>query len=106
MKKLNKIIYNKLLLQAQEAKTQGINKLASAIFDTIGSMPEEEEKEYTNQELYDDVYNGLWKLVGNIIKYHNLDSVQSEKIDLVVESLTDHFISEIENTLQIEDNND
>jgi hypothetical protein len=103
MKKFNKIAYNKLLLQAQEAKDQGLNKLSTAIFYTIGSMPEDSLEKYNYDQLKDDVYNGLWNLAGNVIKYHNLESVDSEKINSIIESLTDSFIEEIEENLQLDD---
>lgn len=101
MLKLNKILYNKLLLQAQEAKEQGDDKLAEAIFYTIGSMYEDEEAEYSQINLQNDIYNGLWKLSGHIMKYYDLDSVNVENINAIVEPLANDFIEIIESKLGI-----
>jgi hypothetical protein len=104
MKKINKIAYNKLLLQAEEAKDRGLTKLSSAILYTIGSHPEDEgeDVEYAYEKLHDDLYQGLWKLVGNIIKYYDLESVDVRKIDSLVEYFSQELLNEAENTFEVE----
>ena len=102
MKKLNIVIYNKLLLQAQEAKEQGMIKLASGVFGAIGSVPEDEICTYNFGELKEDIYCGLWKLAGNVIKYHDLDSANAEKVGEVLESLAEKLIDEVEQALGVE----
>lgn len=102
MKKLNKIIYNKLLLQAQEAKDNGFKKLANNIFETIGSVPEDEDVKYSYSELKSDIEIGLWKIASNIMKYYDLDSIDAQKLDSTIEVLAENFVEEIEKTLDIE----
>ena len=46
MKKLNEVIYNKLLLQANEAKAQGMERLATGVLNSLGAVPEDEEAHY------------------------------------------------------------
>ena len=61
MKKLNPIVYHKILLQAEEAKERDMTKLASAVFNTLGSLPEDEPVIYNNDQLQNDIYDSLWK---------------------------------------------
>lgn len=102
MKKVNQNIYNKLLAQATEAKEQGFDKLASGVLSAIGPFPEDELNTYSYKEMNDDIYNGLWKLASNIIKYHNLDNADIEKLDAVIESLASNFVEELEEGLNIQ----
>lgn len=102
MKKVNSVIYYKLLLQAEEAKDRNLTKLANGIVKAIGSMPEEEKVNYSYSELQDDLYDGLWKLAANIIKYYDLNSVDAEKLDKTLESLANKVINEVEKTLDID----
>jgi len=104
MKKFNKIIYNKLLLQAQEAKDQDLNKLASGIFNAIGAYPEEENIKYSYEELNEDIYNGLWKIAGNVIKYYDINSVDAEKINYLIESFASEFIDQLEENIYVDTN--
>lgn len=105
MKKVNELIYNKLLLQANEAKDIGLKKLGSAVLNSIGPLPEDEFHTYDLNELKDDIYDGMWKLALNVLKYHNVDSVNIEKIDKVVDSFVSKFIEQIELSINI-DNSD
>lgn len=93
------IIYNKLLLQAEEAKEQGFNKLASGILRAIGSEPEDVDVDYEYEELHKDVYESLWQLVNNIIEYHDLESVNAEKLDAVIDNFASDFIEQIESVI-------
>jgi len=102
MTKVNNIIYKKLLLQAEEAKEQGLNKLASSICGAIGPVPEDERLEYSHAKMNDDIHYGLWKLATHILKYHDLESVDAEKIDQVIEALASKFVKELEESLGID----
>ena len=97
--KLNKIIYNKLLLQAEEAKDRKKKKLANAIFYAIGSMTDDENKKYLNKDMEDDIYQLLWKMSAHVIKRHNLESVDADKLNKLIENLTPEIIDQIESAL-------
>lgn len=102
MSKLNSIVYQKLLLQAQEAKVRDMKKLAGAVLNSLGSMPAEEVTSYSSVELKDDVYNGLWKLAFNVVGYHDLTSADIEKLDRVISFATDGFVKDVEQALDVE----
>lgn len=85
MKKLNSVIYNKLLLQAEEAKEQGMTKLAAGVMGALTAIPEEEISKYSSEELNEDIHNYLWKIAVHIIKYYDLSSVDAEKVNEALE---------------------
>jgi hypothetical protein len=101
MKKLNKIVYNKLLLQADEAKEQGMKKLAQGILGALTAYPKDEHGSYASVELNDDIYRGLWALSTNVISYYDLESVDAEKVNEIIEIFAEKFISELETSLGV-----
>lgn len=98
--KLNKVIYNKLILQAEEAKEIGLNKLASAILNSVGPSYREED---ISMKLSENVYNNLWKIALDVINYHDLESVDIQKVDEVITSLAENVIDQLEITLDKKD---
>lgn len=103
MKKLNSIIYHKLILQAKEAKNQEMGKLASAVMSAVGAVPEDESVQYNREQLKDELYEGMWKLATHVIKYHDVKSADINKIHDRLESLADKFLDEMETSLEVED---
>ena len=102
MKKLNSIVYQKLLLQAEEAIDNEMTKLASGIFNSLGPLPEEDRVSYNFNELQDDIYQGLWKMAACVIKYHDLQSADAEKIHEALESVASKLIEEVERALNVD----
>jgi hypothetical protein len=103
MKKLNSVVYHKLLLQAQEAKTQNFTKLASGIVNALGPLVEDEHVQYNRQQLHDEIYEGMWKLATHVIKYYDVESADAGKIHDRLEALADKFVEELEHSLSVED---
>lgn len=99
MKKLNEIIYHKLLLQAEEAKEQKLTRLASGVMAALGPTPENEKASYSFQEVEDDVHNGLWSIATCVLKYHDVSSVDAQKLDAVLEVFAYKLINDIEEVL-------
>lgn len=102
MKKLNDTVYYKLYLQAEEAKEQNMTKLASGILGALGPTPEDEAVKYSSEQVEEDIHRGLWSLATCILKYHDVSSVNAEKINEVIESLASKFINEIEDSLGVD----
>jgi hypothetical protein len=99
MKKLNKIIYDKMLIQAEEAKFQGLTKLASNVFEALGSTPDEENASYSKSELVEDIEKDIWKAVTNVLSYHDIDSADAEALDEIVSDLSQKLLEEVESKL-------
>lgn len=103
--KLNKTVYNKLLLQAQEAKELGLKKLSNIIFNNIGSVPKEDTEidSFSSLQLKEKVHSSLWKIALDVIKYHDLESVDIQKIDEILVNLAEQVLSEVEVSLGADD---
>ena len=99
MKKLNEVVYQKLLLQAEEAKDQGLTKLGSAVLSAVGPVPEDESVKYSYGELETDLYEGLWKMATCVLKYHDVESVDIEKVGEVIEILAEKLIEDVESAV-------
>lgn len=103
MKKLNSTIYNKLLLQAEEAKELEMKKLASGILEAIGSFSSDEQEEFSYEDLKEEIYKDLWKMSSKFIYYYNLDSLDALKLDKTLVSLAEKLTDEIEKTLEVDE---
>ena len=102
MNKLNSVVYQKIVLQAQEAKLREMRKLASAVLNGLGPNPAEDKIVYSARDLKEDIYQGLWKLAFNVIGYHDLDSADIEKLDKAVAYAVDNFVKVIEHAMDVE----
>lgn len=99
--KINKTAYAKMALQAEEARDIGLKSLANNVFEALGSLPREEAMLYSWDDLGSDVQRALWKAASDVIAYHDLDSVDIQKIDDVVKHLSDRVIATIEQELNV-----
>lgn len=102
MKKLNEVIYKKLFLQAEEAKEQGMVKLANSIFEAIGSHPNDELVQYSAGELRDDINKDLWKVAARLIHYYDVESADVEKINTAITALASKLTNDLEIALNVE----
>lgn len=102
MKKINSIIYNKLLLEAEEAKFQGLTKLAEAISESIGDEPIKDDVTYTYESLKDDIYKDLWKITTNLIKYYKLKELNTLKLNKDLESYSEKVLEDLEQLLDVD----
>jgi hypothetical protein len=102
MTKLNIIMYRKLFAQAEEAREQGLIKLADSIVDAIGLEPEEELKEYSYGQFQDDVHKDLWKLATRIMTYYDIESADVSKIDGAILAWASKVTDDLESILDID----
>lgn len=100
MKKLNLTLHNKLILQAEEAKIQGFEKLAERVLDAVNNTTED-IKEYSYSEFKEDINHDLWKLATRFLSFYDLKSVDVSKIDNIITILASNVIDELENVLEV-----
>ena len=100
--KLNSVIYNKLMLQADEARDQGMVKLADAISNAIGEEHTEEHEPYSYDELQEDIHKDLWSIASRLVRYYGINSVDALKVDATVSELTGKTLDELERTLEVD----
>jgi len=102
MRKINPIIYQKLLLQAEEAREQGLTKLADRIMNVINSEDKDLAEEYSYSQLKEDFHRDLWKLAKRHIVFYDLESVDVLKLDKVIVALAAKTIDELEVELEVD----
>lgn len=100
--KLNATIYNKLLAQAEEAKEQGMVKLAEGILEAIGSFPADEAQEYSYNQLSDDIHRDMWKIASRLMVYYDVTSADVTKVDQTIVSWASRVVADLESTLGVD----
>jgi thermostable 8-oxoguanine DNA glycosylase len=99
--KLNSVVYRKLVAQAEEAKAQGLTKLASNIMEAIGDEPAEELKEYSYTQMENDIHGHLWKVASHVMKYYNVSFADVQKLDKGILLWASELIDEVEHSLGV-----
>jgi len=102
MKKLNETIYNKLLLQAEEANDQGLKKLANALYESLADDATKDDEDSSLKELKTEVYNDLWKIATKIAGYYGSESLDAKKLDPEINYASDKLFSLFKDSLNIE----
>jgi hypothetical protein len=100
--KLNETAYKKLLAQAEEAKEQGMTKLANGILEAIGPLSADEVQEYSYAQLKDDVHKDMWKIASRFMVYYDLNSVDAEKVNQTILRFAEWMSSDLEKVLKVE----
>ena len=59
--KLAKAAYDRIVLQAEEARDLGLTKLANSVFEVVGPVAREEKLTYNEEDLVSDAEAVLWK---------------------------------------------
>ena len=101
--KFNEVLHKKLLLQAEEAKQQGLTKLANCILNAIGSVPENEDIEYAYEDMQDHIHKDLWKAAAKIFAYYDMKSVNVEKLNETILACAENLTNEIEQAIDVAD---
>lgn len=97
---MNKVLYNKLLLQAMEAKERGMVKLAESITDAVHLN--DNLNEYSYSQLQDDIHKDMWKIASRLLTYYDINGVNVEKLDESLESWATKLVDDLEVTLNID----
>lgn len=103
MIKLNSTVYNKMLLQAEEAIEQEKIALADGVLGAIGPLADDEQKEHSFTDLDQEVYDNMWKSAVHVIAHYDLKSADIERLDEVIKIASEKFISDVCRSLDIDD---
>lgn len=104
MIKLNRTAYCKMELQAEEAKNQGMIKLADAVNHAINDIKLTTNKnEYSFEEMDTQIHRDLWSIATTLAGYYNVENVDIEKVDKTLVSWAEKLVDDLEKTLQISD---
>lgn len=105
MNKLSSVTYKRLLAQAEEAKELKLEKLAGNVLSSIGSIPRDEDEDFTFSyaDLRNNVQKSLWKIAIDIVAYHDFAKSDIQKIEAAIENLTDEVLAGVEGSLNATD---
>lgn len=97
MKNINSTVYGKIIIQAQEAKEIGLEKLGERVLSVISPAPRDENEKisYSHDELTEDFNRKLWKMALDVIAYHDLESVDIQKVDETIRRLSEVINKEL-----------
>jgi hypothetical protein len=104
MIKLNKIAYDRLISQAEEAKELKLNELADSLLNALGPIPRDDRDNiiFSYDDLKKDIHQSLWKIALNIVAYHDTIHVDAEQVNETLSDLTDKVLQNIEQSLNVE----
>lgn len=101
---MNDTIANKLILQAQEAKIIGLTKLSEAVYDGVVSVQVSEPNDaFNSDELESVAHAALWKVACSVAAYHDLQSMDIQKVHQIIVAAADKLVHEIEIQLEVGD---
>lgn len=103
MIKLNSVIYNKMVLQAEEAVEQEKIALADGVLGAIGPASNDEDKEHSFSELDKEVYDNMWKSAVHVIAHYGLKSADIERVDEVIKNASEKFVLDVCRSLDIDE---
>lgn len=96
-----KSIQDKLYIQAQEAKYQGKNKLASVIEHMLEDQEIINKTEYAQAQLDEDIYRDLWKVATRLLVFYGINSPDVQKLDKSIITWASSITDDLEKTLQV-----
>jgi hypothetical protein len=96
-----KSIQDKLYIQAQEAKYQGMTKLASAIENILKDKEVFEKTEYSQAQLDSDIHHDLWKVASKLLVFYDIKNPNVEKLDKSIITWAASIVNDLEKTLQV-----
>ena len=100
MIKLNSVIYNKLLCQANLVKEEN-KELSDSILKAIGAASTDEPINYSYENLENDVNSNLWKIATDVIVHYNVKSADIEELDSILKSFAENLIDKLEENLKV-----
>lgn len=103
MIKLNTILRDKLLLQAEEANEQGMTKLGNTVLEIVGTESSENIEKYSYSQMTDDVHRDLWKVATRLMKYYDVQSLDIEKLDKIIASWSNKVVQDLELSLDVDE---
>ena len=97
MRTITENLYERMIAQVDEVRTQGFEKLASKVEDTVIVIPSRKNDAsytYASEDFENDVEKDLWKLVIRTADFHNT-SFDVKQVEPIIKKLANDLISEL-----------
>ena len=98
MKKISSIIKDRLILQAEEAKELGFDKLAERIIESVDVDSSNE----SYMELKENICKNIWKSAALMLDYYDINDVDASQLNKVIANITNKAIDELEISLNVD----
>lgn len=97
--KINEVLANKIQLQIDEAKDHDFTKLAKTV---EVALTDSSAQPKSLESLKQAMYEGIWKCALDVLGYHDLESIDIQKMDETITVLADKTLSELERAIDKE----
>ncbi len=101
--KINKKLYDRLVLQAEEAEKLGMNKIASNVLETAEPFLENESIEYSYADLENDISKDIWKMATRLFNYYQINNIDIKEFNKIVEASAETLLDELEDALDVKE---
>jgi hypothetical protein len=102
MTHIDKHLHRQLAASAQEAKEQGLTKLAHNIQAAIEEEPEKPITSYSYAEMERDIQQQLWKAAAHLATYWKVGMLDIKKLDRAISVCAGDLIEEMEKVLDVD----
>lgn len=103
MKKMNQHLRERLILQAEEAKHIGLVKLGETVQDAVlHAQVVTDTGIFNHDELVESVKGSLWRAACKIAIYHDLPTIDIQKMETLIVVATNDFMHHIECSYDVE----
>lgn len=96
---MKKILQDRLIAQAEEAKELGMAKLAEAISNSLDDTTDICQEKQLDKIAYDN----LWKIALATADYYDLKNIDTQKIDALLNSFIPTIKEELKQSLNVKD---
>jgi cob(I)alamin adenosyltransferase len=100
MKKIDPDLYNRLSLQAEEARDQGMIKLAEAIEESL-TIDAVNSIHYSYSDLKNEIHKDLWKIATKLMVYYDAKDIDALAVDKTIVNWLSKTIDEVEKELGV-----
>lgn len=100
METINSTLFFRLLAQAEEAETQGMEKLAESLTTQIEKnasliRESDENYSYSSESFQKDVNDHLWNAVLRVADFYDVKQFHADKTQEMIEKMAKEIVSEI-----------
>lgn len=100
MKTINSTLFFRLLAQAEEAETQGMEKVAESLTTQIEKnashvRESDENYKYSYETLEKDINDHLWNAVIRVADFYDVKQFHADKTQEMIEKIAKEIVSEV-----------
>lgn len=103
MKIIKSTLYNRLLAQAEEARSLNMDNLSNNVLSAIGSIhrsdDEPQSEYYAYNDMKSDINSILWKAAVVAMSYYDVMHIDAQRLNERITNISDSLLNEIEDEI-------